>query len=105
MKKTIIITAAAAAFCAMGAGAQSWLTPEVDRQAKEILSKMTDSEKLGFVGGVDAMYIRDIPRLGVRRMKMSDGPQGLGTHSLSTAYPATIMLTATWNEDLARENA
>ncbi len=103
MKKTIIITAAAAAFCAIGAGAQSWLTPEVDKQAKEILSKMTDSEKLEFVGGVDAMYIRDIPRLGVRRMKMSDGPQGLGTHSLSTAYPATIMLTATWNEDLARE--
>ena len=35
-------------------------------------------------------------------MKMSDGPQGLGTHGPSTAYPATIMLTATWNEDLAK---
>lgn len=84
------------------APAPKWLTPEVERQAREILSKMTDEEKLEFVGGIDAMYTREIPRLGLRRMKMSDGPQGLGTHSRSTAYPTTIMLTATWNDELAR---
>lgn len=101
MRKTAIAIVAAAALLGTGTSAQKWLTPDVDRQAREILSKMTDKEKLEFVGGIDAMYTRDIPRLGVRRMKMSDGPQGLGTHSRSTAYPATIMLTATWNEDLA----
>ena len=34
-------------------------------------------------------------------MRMSDGPQGLGTNGKSTAYPATVMLAATWNENLA----
>lgn len=101
MKKLSILLAALTCI-GFGAASQKWLTPEVDHQAREILSQMTDDEKIEFIGGVDAMYIRDIPRLGVRRMKMSDGPQGLGTHGNSTAYPATIMLTATWNEDLAR---
>lgn len=101
MRKIAIAIVAAAALLGTGASAQKWLTPDVDRQAREILSKMTDREKLEFVGGIDAMYTRDIPRLGLRRMKMSDGPQGLGTHSHSTAYPATIMLTATWNDNLA----
>ena len=36
-------------------------------------------------------------------LKMADGPQGLGTHGKSTAYPATITLAATWNENLAYE--
>lgn len=34
---------------------------------------------------------------------MSDGPQGLGTHGPSTAYPCALMLAATWNEQLATE--
>lgn len=34
-------------------------------------------------------------------MKMSDGPQGVGTWGNSTAYPCGICLASTWNEDLA----
>ena len=64
---------------------------------------MTVEEKLSYIGGVDWMYTRNIDRLGIHRMKMSDGPQGLGTHGQSTAYPATVLLAATWNEELAYE--
>ena len=102
MRKTALALAAAAALFTMNASAQKWLTPEIDRQARELLSQMTTEEKLNYRNGENWMYTRAIPRLGISAMKMSDGPQGLGTHGPSTAYPATIMLTATWNEDLAK---
>lgn len=81
--------------------AQAKFTTEVQQKADSLLSLMTIDEKLMMIGGVDWMYTHNIDRLGIPRMKMTDGPQGLGTHGESTAYPATVMLTATWNEDLA----
>ncbi|MEG2370181.1 MAG: glycoside hydrolase family 3 C-terminal domain-containing protein [Alistipes sp.] len=81
--------------------AQPWLTADVEARAQQLLSQMTEAEKLDYVGGVDGMYTRAIDRLGIPRVKMSDGPQGLGTHGPSTAYPCTVMLTATWNPALA----
>lgn len=83
--------------------AQKWYTPDIDQKVEELLKQMTVEEKLSYVGGVDWMYTRNIDRLGINRMKMTDGPQGLGTHGKSTAYPATVMLAATWNENLAYE--
>lgn len=87
----------------LGLSAQKWHSPDVDSQVEDILQKMTVEEKLSYIGGIDWMYTRDIDRLGIHRMKMSDGPQGLGTHGPSTAYPATVLLAATWNEELAYE--
>lgn len=81
--------------------AQERYNAVVDQQVEEILSKMNVDEKLSYIGGIDWMYTKNIDRLGIHRMKMTDGPQGLGTHGKSTAYPATIMLAATWNEELA----
>lgn len=80
--------------------AQSRFTPEVDARAKSILAQMTDEEKLIYIGG-EGMYTKAIERLGIPRVKMSDGPQGVGTHGQSTAYPCALMLTASWNPDLA----
>ena len=83
--------------------AQERYTAEIEKQIDELLNQMTVEEKLSYIGGVDWMYTKNIDRLGIHRMKMTDGPQGLGTNGKSTAYPATIMLAATWNEDLAYE--
>ena len=83
--------------------AQARYTAEVEHKADSLLSLMTTDEKLQMIGGVDWMYTHEVDRLGIPRMRMSDGPQGLGTHGKSTAYPATVMLAATWNKDLARE--
>ncbi|MDE7397150.1 MAG: glycoside hydrolase family 3 C-terminal domain-containing protein, partial [Muribaculum sp.] len=77
-------------------------TPDIDAKAHALLDSMTLEEKLSLIRGVDLMYTRDIPRLGVSRMRMADGPQGVRGYGLSTAYPSAVMLTATWNEDLAR---
>ena len=85
-------------FCA---SAQKWYKPEIDLKVEELLSQMTVEEKLGYIGGIDWMYTKSIDRLGIHRMRMSDGPQGIGTKGKSTAYPATVTLAATWNENLA----
>lgn len=82
---------------------QSWLTPEVEKRADELLKNMTVREKLIYIGGVDWMYTKAFPRLGIRSAKMSDGPQGLGTWGKSTAYPCALMLASTWNKELAYE--
>ena len=81
--------------------AQKWYTPEVDKKVHELMEQMTVEEKLSFVHGVSWMASTPVERLGIKPMQMSDGPQGLGTNGKSTAYPSTVLLAATWNEDLA----
>ena len=95
---TFLLLFVANLFCA---SAQKWYTPEIDQKVEDLLKQMTVEEKLGYIGGVNWMYTKSIDRLGIHRMKMSDGPQGLGTNGKSTAYPSTVTLAATWNENLA----
>ena len=63
---------------------------------------MTLEEKLDYIGGVNAMSIRSVPRLGLPEIRMSDGPLGVRQYKLSTLYPAGIALAASWNRDLAQ---
>ena len=91
---TFLLLFVANLFCA---SAQKWYTPEIDQKVEDLLKQMTVEEKLGYIGGVNWMYTKSIDRLGIHRMKMSDGPQGLGTNGKSTAYPSTVTLAATWN--------
>ena len=72
-----------------------------DIKARALLKEMTLDEKLSLVSGENWMYTKSVERLGIPSLRMSDGPQGLGTHGPSTAYPSTVLLTATWNEALA----
>ncbi|MDR0543109.1 MAG: glycoside hydrolase family 3 C-terminal domain-containing protein [Dysgonamonadaceae bacterium] len=74
---------------------------QCEDRADSLLKNMTLHEKLIYLGGVDWMFTKAIPRLSIPQMKMSDGPQGLGTWGKSTAYPCALMLAATWNRDLA----
>lgn len=62
---------------------------------------MTLEEKVSYIGGVNDFYIPAIPRLGLPEVKMSDGPLGVRGNGKSTAFPASILLSASWNKDLA----
>jgi beta-glucosidase len=73
---------------------------DVDKRVDSILSKMTLEEKIDYIGGYHDFYIRAIPRLGVRELKMADGPLGVRNYGPSTAYPAGIAMAASWDTNL-----
>ncbi len=72
-----------------------------NERVESILSEMTIEEKIDLLAGVDFFYLRGVPRLGVPRMRMIDGPMGVRNDGPATAYPGGIGLAATWNRDLA----
>jgi beta-glucosidase len=66
-----------------------------------LLSQMTMEEKIDLLGGTDFFYVRGVPRLGVPRFKLADGPLGVRNYGPATTMAAGIALAATWNPDLA----
>lgn len=73
----------------------------IERRVESLLSKMTIEEKIDLIGGTDGFFIRGIPRLGLPRLKMADGPMGVRNFGPATAMAAGIGLAATWNTTLA----
>ena len=73
-----------------------------DQRVGRLLAQMTLEEKLDYIGGINAMSIRPISRLGLPEIRMSDGPLGVRQDKPSTRYPAGIALAASWNRDLAQ---
>ncbi len=75
----------------------------VEDRVENLLSYMTLDEKLNYIGGINGFYVRDIPRLGVPALKMSDGPVGVRNDGPTTAYPAGILSASTWNIGLVNQ--
>ena len=73
-----------------------------DGRVEKLLGQMTLEEKLAYIGGVNAMSIRSIPRLGLPEIRMSDGPLGVRRDKPAPRYPAGIALAASWNRELAQ---
>src|SRR5690242_9268673 len=76
--------------------------PEAQQKAAMILATMTREEKIELVTGVDGMWTKGVPRLGVRKLQMADASMGLRKDETpATAFPAFIALAASWNRELA----
>ena len=88
----------------------------VERRVDDLMSRMTQNEKLDMVSGAGWMESRANARLGIPDIRMADGPMGIRAWTgssaetnaanapvkvNSTAFPAGIALAATWNPDLA----
>jgi beta-glucosidase len=74
---------------------------EVESRVASILGQMTIEEKIDLLGGVDFFYLPGVPRLGVPRLRMADGPYGVRNDGPATAFASGIGLAATWNVALA----
>ena len=79
------------------------LAADSSEAVERILKQMTLAEKLDYIGGINAMSIRSIPRFDLPEIRMSDGPLGVRQDKPSTRYPAGIALAATWNRVLAEK--
>lgn len=78
-------------------------SPEIEAQARQMLSKLTLEQKIKLIGGVDGMYTNAMPSIGLPRFKMSDASVGVRTWGPTTAYAGGAALAATWDPDFARD--
>src|SRR5260221_5079304 len=76
---------------------------QTERRIDSILSQMTIEEKIDLLGGVDDFYLRGVPRLGVPRFRMADGPLGVRNDGPATTMAGGIGLSATWDPALAQQ--
>ncbi len=81
--------------------AASSATDDVERRVNAILSQMTLDEKIDMLGGINEMYVRPFPRLGLPSFKMADGPLGVRNYGPATAMAGGISLAASWDPALA----
>ncbi len=73
---------------------------ELEQRVDSILEQMTLEEKIDYISGIDFFFVRAIPRLGVPRLRMADGPMGVRNDGPATAFGGGIALAASWNPAL-----
>jgi len=76
-------------------------SPAIEQRVDGMIRKMSLDDKLKLIGGVDSFYTQAIPSIGLKRLKMSDGPVGVRTYGPAPAYTAGVALAATWDPTLA----
>ncbi len=77
-------------------------SPAIEEQAHAMLAQLTLEQKIELLGGVDSMYTRPMPGIGLPRFKMSDASVGVRSWGPTTAYAGGVALAATWDPDFAR---
>jgi beta-glucosidase len=75
-------------------------SPEIERRVDKLLGQLTLEEKIDLLGGIDDFYIRAIPKIGLPRLKMADGPFGVRNWGPATTMAGGIALAATWNPEI-----
>jgi len=81
-----------------------------DKQtAEQRVDSMSLSEQISLLSGEDVWSVNAIPRLGIQKLRVTDGPNGArGGGSLfggvtAACFPVGIALGATWNRSLLAE--
>ena len=102
----------------MGQSPPVYLDPSqpVETRVQDLLGRMTVEEKIAIIHGDTKFSTAPIPRLGIPRRWMSDGPFGVRedissdswkaaghTNDYSTGMPCGLALAATWNVQLAHD--
>ncbi|MDE7386415.1 MAG: glycoside hydrolase family 3 C-terminal domain-containing protein [Muribaculaceae bacterium] len=100
MRRFILSSAAVLTCFVLGAVT---IGKEHKERARKLVEAMTLDEKIDYLSGETSFSLRPVERLGIPRILLADGPQGIRNHcEHSTLYPSGILLAATWNRDLAR---
>lgn len=77
------------------------ITENDKRRAEDLLKQMSLEEKISYISGETPFSLRPIEHLGIPRILLADGPQGIRNHcDHSTLFPCGLAAAATWNRDL-----
>jgi len=71
----------------------------IDERVEDLLGRMTLEEKIGMLGGT-GFETKEIKRLGIPPMNMTDGPVGVRWNGSSSSFPSGISMAATWDTSL-----
>jgi beta-glucosidase len=81
-------------------------------KADSIVKSMTIDERIEMIGGHNHFFIKDVKKANLPRLYLSDATQGVHLRKnldsqleKSVAMPCPIMLTSTWNRELAHDYA
>lgn len=79
----------------------------VEDRVADLVKWLTSEEKFSLCAGKDLSSTKPVKRLGIKSLRMTDGPNGIGAilsgFKKSTYFPTAICRTATWNTDLSRQ--
>ncbi|MFI1386102.1 beta-glucosidase [Embleya sp. NPDC020886] len=72
-----------------------------------LLGRLTLEDKVRLVAGHDMWSLAELPQIGLRALRMSDGPAGvrgtgMGEHETSLLFPCPTATAATWDPETAR---
>ncbi|MGJ8563539.1 MAG: glycoside hydrolase family 3 C-terminal domain-containing protein [Alphaproteobacteria bacterium] len=72
----------------------------------DLLSQLTLDEKISLMSGADMWSTPSIERVGIPKLKMTDGPNGargiFGSKTSAACFPVGVAMAATWNPDLIK---
>ena len=73
----------------------------IEERVNDLFSRLTPLEKAKLTHGAGGFAdYGNIPRIGLAKLVMTDGPQGVRSTVYTTAMPSGIAMAATWNPSL-----
>ncbi|NWK57831.1 hypothetical protein HW115_19605, partial [Verrucomicrobiaceae bacterium N1E253] len=75
----------------------------LEKRVESILKELTLTEKAELCYGRSWMEAGEVKRLGISKIMLADGPQGITRHTEPSALPVGINLSCTWNPQSAYE--
>lgn len=74
----------------------------IEQRVADLLPRLTLQEKCSLAAGQAGDCTKEVPRLGIPALKVTDGPHGIGWGVKATCFPTAVSMGATWEPDLVR---